>query len=144
MLFLAAALKMTLPRAPTLESGVVAFSVTLRPLLMMDTVSTPIVRLSLSMCKYRTVGMTILKLTCAVALKEVPGAALLTRESVAAVSGNSNAAVLIKPLNAYGHFTIGFLLSPPLVDIDKRWRYFNEYLGDAYDGFLLGSMTQDG
>jgi hypothetical protein len=115
MPFLAAELRMTLLRAgePELAVRSVAFNETVWPLLTMVTVRASSDRLlPSSTCMDSTFGMTILKFTLAVAVTRAVGAAVCTWDSDAAVSGSNNEAVLINPLNAHVHFTIGFLFGP--------------------------------
>lgn len=145
--FLAAELRMTLPRAVELELAVrsVAFKETVWPLLMMVTVRASSDRpLPSFICMDSTLGMTILKFTLAVAVTRAVGAAVCTCDSDAAVSGSNNEAVLINPLNAHVQFTIGFLFRPTSKGIDHRHCYFNDYLWDCGDYLRLGWLTYHG
>lgn len=124
MAFLAAALRMTFRRAEIFESLVrmVAFKVTLRPVLMTPTVFAPAVSsFAGATCKYRTCGMTTLKFTCAAVLEAELADCDSMRDSGTAISGSSNAVALIRPLNAQCHFT----MSPrctPAIHPHRRYR----------------------
>src|ERR1700722_20176227 len=115
MVPLAEALRMTFRRAGALESAArsLEFKVRLRPLLMTATVCVPARPSSPGPTrKYRTRGMTILKFTCAIALEAVLAVPDSIRDSGTAISGSSNAAPVIKPLNARCHFTMSSLCPP--------------------------------
>ncbi len=138
---------MTLPRAEELELAVrsVAFKETVWPLLTMLTLCVSSERLlPSSSCRDSTFGMTILKFTLAVAATAAVGTAVCTWDSDAAVSGSNNEAVLINPLNAHVHFTIGFLFGPTSKVSTNRRCYFNDYLWDCGDYLKLGWLTYHG
>ena len=123
-----------------------AFSDTLRLVLMTATVRVFVPgNFSASTCRYSTLGITILKLRCAVALNALPGDAVSRLDSGTAMSGSSNAVPLIKPLNAQCHFTmssrVALGLSRLSEDIDKRRGYFNDYLWDFPNWAQLGLPT---
>jgi len=103
MPFLAALFKMRLPRAGAFESTVrkSAFSVALWLLLM--TATLPVSRafsLTFPTRTYRTFGMMILKVTCAVARSAAPGAPLATRDSGTAFDGSSHAPATPPPTSS--------------------------------------------